>query len=117
MARATRIVSGVDLARDRFPIDMKEARYFLSKTYNKITVEIKLIKAKKKYIMTLVAYNLSFTRVLILHNYQLFSTYLTPLTWNCFWRCQEIISQASFRESNRSDCVSDYLVKEVPVDK
>jgi len=47
MARATRIVSGVDLARDRFPIDMKEARYFLSKTYNKITVEIKLIKAKK----------------------------------------------------------------------
>jgi hypothetical protein len=37
-------MSGVDLARDRFPIDMKEARYFLSKTYNTIAVEIKVVK-------------------------------------------------------------------------
>jgi hypothetical protein len=46
MARVTRNMSGVDLARDRFPVVMKEARYFLSETYNTITVEIKLIKTK-----------------------------------------------------------------------
>jgi len=83
MARANRIVSGVDLARDGFPYDMKEARYFLIKTYNTITVEIKVIK---RYIMTFVAYNLSFTRVLILNNYELFSTDVTPRRWNCFYR-------------------------------
>jgi hypothetical protein len=64
MARATQIMSGVDLARDGFPCDndMKEARYFLSKTYNTITVEIKVIR--KIYFMTFVAYGLSFTEVI-----------------------------------------------------
>jgi hypothetical protein len=81
-------MSGVDLARDGFSYDndMKEGRYFLSKTYNTITVEIKVIKNIYLYIMTFVAYNLSFTRVLILHNYELFSTDVTARRWNCFYR-------------------------------
>jgi len=61
-------MSGVDLARDRFPHDVKEAKYFLSKTYNTITVESKLIKAKYIYYglccLQLIIYESSHTALL-----------------------------------------------------
>jgi hypothetical protein len=53
---------------------LEGAGYFQIKTYNKISLQSVQMKAKKLYIMTLVAYKLSCEWVLILHNYQLHLT-------------------------------------------